>query len=399
MAFFFLCLFTFVMFFQPVGVFPELEPIRPYRYSALLALATFLFWGKKSEIPLLSIPNARFFFLFVAWQVISSASIWLHGALDTFTNIWLNLLIIYIIIVKSCTDEKKVKYVILMVVAGISYLSFKSISDLMLNYQPGLRPMGFGWYENSNDLVFILACAIPFALCLGELSKSILMRYFFIAVASLFVLNILLSASRNGLLGLMVVGCLSLIFMKKLSRFFRYAILGLLITCVLTFGISTVMTRSDLVPGQLTGDASSEGRLEQWRACLRMVKDHPFLGVGPGEAIYKMREYHGIPGLVPHNTLVQAFAETGIPGGIFFVLCTIFPLWEAWKFFISNRDKMAMPSIILYKYLVISLAGFWACAFFSNRVYFKILYVLIALIVAVRQNILKPQNILEQNVN
>jgi hypothetical protein len=38
MAFFFLCLFTFIMFFQPAFVFESLAPYRPYRYSAIIAI-------------------------------------------------------------------------------------------------------------------------------------------------------------------------------------------------------------------------------------------------------------------------------------------------------------------------------------------------------------------------
>lgn len=397
MAFFFLNVFTFIMFFQPAFVFESLAPYRPYRYSAIIAIVSFLLLGKKSDTPLLSISNARFFFLFAAMQVISSSAIWFHGGLDTFQNIWLNLLIIYIIIVKTCTDEQKIKSIIFMIVAAIFYLSYKSVSDVMINYQPGARPLGFGWYENPNDLVLILNCTIPLALYLWESSKSTIVRYFFLTIASLFAFNILLSASRNGLLGLMAVGCMCLLFMKNISRFIRFSILALLISSVVTFGVATVFTRSDLVSRQLTGDESSENRIVQWKACLRMVKSHPFLGVGPGESPFEIRNYGGIRGMVPHNTLVQVFAETGIPGGIFFIMCTIFPIWEARKFFKikGNRNRLQDSPVILYKYLIVALCGFWVCAFFSNRVYFKILYVLIALITAIRENILKPDGVID----
>lgn len=391
MAFLVLNLFTFVMFFQPTSVWPALAPYRPYRYSAIAAIISFFFFGKKSDIPLFSIPNVRYFFLFVAMQTLSAAAIWLHGAVDLFMTTWLNLLIIYTIIVKTCTDEKKIKSIIFMIVAAIFYLSYKSVSDVIINYYPGLRPKGFGWYEDPNDLVLILNCIIPLALCLGELSDSIITRYAFIAIAVLFAVNILLSASRNGLLGLMTVGCLSLLFMKKVTGFLRYSILAALIGSVATFGIANVLSRSDLLPGQLSGDSSSENRIVQWKACMKMTLCHPFLGIGPNEARFQARDYGGVRGLMPHNTLVQVFAETGIPGGIFFILCTIYPLWEAWNFFRAkeNGHRLHEPSVIMYKYLVIALSGFWICAFFSNRVYFKILYVFIALITALRENVLK----------
>ena len=395
MAFFFLNLFTFVMFFQPVAVFPFLEPYHPYRYSAYVALITFLFFGKKAEIKLLSNKNVRYFLLFVAAQVASSSVIWLHGGWYTFRELWLNLVIIYFLIAKSCINERKIKWIIFMIVAGVFYLSYYSIGDFVNHGRLGYRALGFGWYENGNDLVFILVTTIPLAFYLAESSPNIVVRYLLLGVCSLYGANILLTGSREGLLGLLAIGPLSVLGSRKMTRVTKGAILALIVVSSVTIGLTTIMSRKDLAPGQLTGDASSENRIVQWKACLRMVRAHPLFGVGPGESAFAMRDYGGVRGLVPHNTLIQVFAETGIPGGILFVMCTIYPLWEAWKFFRSNRGNMDIPGFILYRYLIISLFGLWVCAFFSNRVYFKILYVLIALITALRENIIKEEQDVE----
>jgi len=380
------------MFFQPTFVFPALEPYRPYRYSAIIAIGSFFLVGKKSDIPLFSIPNVRYFFLFVAMHLISAAVIWIHGAIDLFQTTWLNLIIIYIIIVKICTDEKKIKAILFMIVSALIYLSYYSTHDYITNYYPGYRAKGFGWYEEANDISLILTCALPLALCLADLSRTILVKYLFVSVAAVFAFNILICGSRNGLLGLVSVGGLGIIFMKRISRPVRIGVLALLVVSIVGFGIANVLSRSDIQGSGLTGDASSESRIVQWKACIRMTLHHPLLGVGPNESRFNMVDFGGVRGLMPHNTLVQVFAETGIPGGLFFVMCTIYPLWEAWKFFkVKENRESAEQSVTIYKYLVIALAGFWICAFFSNRVYFKILYVLVALITALNENILKKQ--------
>jgi O-antigen ligase len=163
-----------------------------------------------------------------------------------------------------------------------------------------------------------------------------------------------------------------------------------MILSVTTVGVATVMGRADL-GGQMVGDASSENRLVQWRACVVMMLKNPVLGVGPGESAYVMRDYGGIQGLAPHNTLLQVFAETGIPGGIFFFLFACYPIWVAMKKLKNRRDSVHDPAWSIYKYLTIALLGFWACAIFSNRVQFAILYVLIALMVALEENILNKE--------
>jgi len=124
-----------------------------------------------------------------------------------------------------------------------------------------------------------------------------------------------------------------------------------------------------------------------------MLEDHPILGIGPGESAGAMRDYGGVRGLPPHNTLIQIFAETGIPGGIFFALFTCYPLWQAWKYFRRKKrqGRALSPADMTYRYLIISLTGFWVCAFFSNRVTFSILYVLIAMIVAIQENVFETE--------
>jgi O-antigen ligase len=91
--------------------------------------------------------------------------------------------------------------------------------------------------------------------------------------------------------------------------------------------------------------------------------------------------------LAAHNTLLQIFAETGIPGGVFFTLFCLIPLFEIRKFQKKNKysDRIG---VLEYKLLTIAFTGFWVCAIFGNRVEFYILYVLIALMVAIKVNIL-----------
>lgn len=391
-------IFTFIMFFQPVSVFPELEPFRPYRVSLLLALTTFFFSAEKSKKNLFANKYTLFFFLFVGAQVASAAQIWLTGGLTIFKEVWLPIVIIFVLIAKSCTDERKVRWILVMIIAGITYLSYFSLHDyymvLSSDYlEHTYRVQGFGWYGLANDLAFIFVVVIPLAFYMAETTPNFFLRYLFLLLCGLFTINTLLAASRNGLLGLITVLplCIFLSDPQKgviKSKAVKSGIFMLVVISILAVGISALLSRRDLGVEGLTGDASSENRIVQWKACFRMVQENPIFGVGPRESRYQMINFGGIRGVPPHNTLVQVFADTGIPGGIFFILCTIYPLWDAWRFFKNRHTYKNTPEVILYRYLSISLFGLWVCAFFSNRVYFKIPYVLVALIVALQQNIL-----------
>ena len=381
MSFYFLKIFIFIMFFQPTYVFPSLEAIKPFKLSALLTIISYLLSNENYKIKFISNTYSKYFLLFVFMQVLSSSRIWFHGGYETLLG-WLNYIIIYFLIVKLCNTHERIQSIILMIFLGIIYLSIFSLINVAEN-KFAIRASGFGWYENGNDLVLILISVIPLSMYLTESYQSYIVRYFVTTMMGIFTLTIFFSQSRQGLLGLTLIICLSLFASKRISRAVRIVIFAIVLFLVLTVGLASVLLRDDLSNG-LLGDDSSENRLVQWEACLRMVKHHPFLGVGPNESISNMRSYGGIGGLAPHNTLIQVFAETGIFGGVFFIMFACYPIIDAYKHYVRGKNSLQEKNDLIYRYLMISLLGFWTCAIFSNRIHFTILYVLVALIVATK---------------
>jgi O-antigen ligase len=371
------------MFFQPAFVFPQLEAYQPVKYAAILAMAAYFFSRPRSSVPFFSNKVNVFFVIFIVLQVMSASAIWLAGGVEML-SFWFRIFIIYYLIVKSVNTPERVTQVSLMIVLAIVYLSYFSLSKYGLAYIPAMRIGGFGLYENPNDLAIILVAAIPLALLVANTSRSFIIRYFFIAVAGLFAFNILFTGSRNGLLGLLAVGVLGIIYSKRTAAFLKYTLLAVLIGAVFTVGKASVLSRHDL--SGLSGDDSSENRIEQWKAGIGMLERHPLLGVGPFQFSDNAAEYGGIHGLQAHNTLLQVFAESGIPGGIFFALFTFYPFYRGLKI-ATDKTLAQTRSAIYYKFLIASLAGFWVCAFFSNRYQFYSLYILVALLVAVSETI------------
>lgn len=391
MAFFILCIAIFIMFFQPAFVIPSLESLQPLRNSAIAALLAYFFTSDKANTKFFSSKINRFFIFFVFVQVISSAIIWTGAGIETF-NYWLRIGIVYFLITKLATTEKRIRTLSLMIVLGILYLAYFSISTFVLNYQPGMRAKGFGWYDNANDIAIILVSVIPLVIMLADSSKSMLARYMYIGIAGIFVFNILFTGSRNGLIGLSATGLLSLIHFKSMARFLKIVMFVLLFSAVAVIGVRNVLNRSDL-SGAVGGDESSEDRLVQWRVAMNMLADHPLLGIGPNEFTTYVADYGGIRGLQPHNTFIQVFAESGLLGGISFILFGTYPLYYAWQMIKKkNAKKFVSLGSSCYKFIAFSLTGFWICAFFSNRYQFYILYILIALLVAVKENILAKEN-------
>ncbi|MFH1460561.1 MAG: O-antigen ligase family protein [Candidatus Omnitrophota bacterium] len=387
MAFFLLCLTVFIMFFQPTYIFPWSEQYQPLRICAIAALFFYFFSDKKSNANFFSYKINLYFVLFIFWQTLSSFTIWSQAGLDTL-NLWLKLGIVYYLIFKSVTNEKKLITIIFTIILALGYLCYYAITNFIINYTPGIRASGFGWYENANDLSLIFVAVIPLSFLVINLTNKLFIKLFYLFCSASFAFTVLFTGSRNGLLGVAVVGFFSTIFAKKLPKVIRGSVLVILVLAISSIGVASVLSRSNITG--LRGDDSSEDRIIQWKAGMRMIAVRPLFGVGRDEFGSYAEEYGGIRGMQPHNTLIQVFAESGIPAGIFFSLFSLLPLWIMCKDFKyeNSFSHEKAKNITAYKYLWVSLLGFWACAFFGNRYHAYILFVVIALIVTVKANMI-----------
>ena len=116
---------------------------------------------------------------------------------------------------------------------------------------------------------------------------------------------------------------------------------------------------------------ATSGRSLIWRSTLRMIKDHPLLGVGLGRFGYHYPFYQaeflkGLKGGGPlnakrtHNEYLQVLAETGIGGFICFVLF-LFLLYKRLVLLLRKKGSENLGFLALASGISAGLAG----AFFS----------------------------------
>ena len=176
--------------------------------------------------------------------------------------------------------------------------------------------LGVGLYE-TNYFATILVLVIPVAFVFAAQAPDRLRRTLWTMGGLLLVLELFLTSSRGGFLGLLVA---SMVFVYR-----RRGLTGALgIVAVLLVGLIVVPTdlgsrlwtvfgdHSGAMPAGL--DASNRAHEALFWAALRMIGDNPIFGVGPLNFKALSTLYTGLPqGNIAHNSFLEVAAEFGLP--------------------------------------------------------------------------------------
>ncbi|MGV8930555.1 MAG: O-antigen ligase family protein [Luteimonas sp.] len=242
-----------------------------------------------------------------------------------------------------------------------------------------------GIFNDPNDLGMVFIMCLPMAMLLaGRGGMMGLRRLFWLLVAAVLVYGVYLTDSRGSLLALVVM--LGVYVWRK-----RGIVTAGALGAVALVGL--MMLPSRLQEMEVSED-SAMGRVDAWYEGLQMFFADPVFGIGAGG-------YSDLNQLTAHNSFVLVLTETGFIGftlwlafigyGFRMVLAvlnqpedlrltgwlpedadeaSVGQLQQAWTF----DRKIALA-------LLLSLCGFFACAFFLSRGYVIILYLQAALVV------------------
>ena len=176
--------------------------------------------------------------------------------------------------------------------------------------------LGVGLYE-TNYFATILVLVIPMAFVFASQAPDAVRRTLWTLGGLLLVLELFLTSSRGGFLGLLVAG---MVFVYR-----RRGVPGALgVVAVLLVGLIVIPTdlgsRLWTVLGDRSADmpvaleASNRAHEALFWAALRMIGDNPIFGVGPLNFKSLSTLYTGLPqGNIAHNSFLEVAAEFGIP--------------------------------------------------------------------------------------
>lgn len=231
---------------------------------------------------------------------------------------------------------------------------------------------------DANYFALDACLVIPVAYLFVRRTKVPWERGFAFACLVLTIFSTFLGGSRGGMLGL-GAGFLWLLWHAP-RRLRNFAILVVLITPPLLWSpFSPVRRLIHPVASDVNGE---EARLIAWKAGLRMIEQHPIVGIGLGQFKPKM-DIYADPGTridsIAHNTYLEIAAETGIPNFLVFMALLFFTYLS-----LSQTRRRALSTGPPLVHLAATgvqagLVGFIVGAFFLSAEHMKLFWLMMFL--------------------
>jgi O-antigen ligase len=402
--------FTALLLFRPQDTLPLLEPLHLPEVAALVALAAMAIRRASRGVP--PVPAAGDFAAlaaFAATMVLTAPfSIWPSGALSTFTDLFLKVVLVFLLLVHSLSSPRLLRRFTWLIVVAMGYIAARGVIDYArgTNLLMGERLQGAvpGLMGNPNDLAMNMVTFLPFAAFAALGRGRPLARLFAAGVTLLMLATILFAKSRGGFLALAVTLVLIVVQAGRLRPGLVAAVLvGALVAPPLMpqsfwTRVSSILNAED----DETGSRAARKTLleDGWNAFM----DHPLTGVGAGQfQNYNPPERQEL-WRETHNVELQVLSELGIIGGLTFAVLLgrgTRTLYRSWCAFRPRRTRStgsgssrAAPVDAAFEprerewmrqhvaACIAAFAGWLVCAQFGSIGYYWTLYYVLALAIA-----------------
>lgn len=394
-------LFIAAAYLHPLQFMPGLKYSN---FTTGVAFVIFLAWGFHILVYRdLYIPKSKqwvWFFSFALLAGLSSAMRW--GESSFYYIDLLKVFVLYFLIAVLT----KTKRHIFILIAALLFLGlmtavlaiYQNIHGVGLKMSGGiLRITGFS--DNPNDLALSLLLLLPFTIGLFLKINRFAAKAAALILLFLFLLVIALTFSRAVYLALPIVFILSVWkFIKKDKRALVIVMIFLAIAPAFHFLPQRFFKRIETI-SMVNIDPSIWSRVDGYVVGLKMMAEHPFVGVGIGRW---QREYWPLAIEMPlirtkmssvqHNIFIEVGSETGVTGLILFVLLTIHAFKDARiASIIFEKSKDTFLSIFS-KSLEIGLIGFLISTMFVAAIHVKFFWIILGFILALKRLALKMRS-------
>jgi O-antigen ligase len=302
-----------------------------------------------------------------------------HSAFYIITVYWKTLALAFLLIV-SLRNIRDVRRMVWATAAGGVLLAFVSVFINHISKERGANAY------DANDIGTIVVMTLPLVIFAIQMTKGVRRM---LCIGGLIVLAecIVISSSRGAFAGTLFVGVALLLFLPGVSVVKRVMYVGAISITLAAFAPAgywdSIITTFTNPTADYNWDAG-QGRRQLAKRGIGYMMDHPIFGLGIDN--FEMEEgllsdYAqaqtargiGVKWSAPHNSWVEAGAETGIPGLILWgalVLGSTASLVKLRKGMPASWSSSGTPDqrfvYLATLYVPIALIGFLVCATFVS---------------------------------
>ena len=381
MAFVSLLIYTLIIYLRPQEIFQALERVELVQYAALATLVLAVTTEPVDVRRLFRRPSVLCLVGFLASVTLSHLShLYLTAAWESFADFGKTVVLVILIAWVVRTPRRHYLY-IWTLLGATAFLAVQGIQQSITGFNwggvrilldshgiDGARILGWGIFNDPNDLALALVFMVPFAL--GALMGGPVPRNPALGASllALLIYGIYLTSSRGGIMALVV--SMAAMAAPRWGAKVAIPLAGVGAAGLILAGIGRLGT-------PIPGEASAMDRLWLWSEGLQMLKEAPLFGVGKGMFTDFLPQ-------TAHNSVVLALAETGLVGGFFWIATFYFAARDLLNISALRHAKDAgvRDLAALAGMLLAGMGGFLTAAFFLSRTYLVVLYVPVGLAAA-----------------
>jgi O-antigen ligase len=404
--------FTAVLLLRPQDQLPGLSALHLAEICAIIGIGPMLLHRFVRRLPVFRVTPETLGLIAFGAVIVGTIpfSIWPGGAFGVFTDAYLKLLVVFVLMMNTLTTPKRLQQVMWLILLCVGYIAARGVFDYArgVNLVEGGRLAGAvgGIFGNPNDLAMNMVTLLPSAAVVAISPRSSGLRRGTAAlIVALMMATIVFTKSRGAMLGLVVMLVILVIVGRKIRRGFA-TMVAVGVVAATPFMPSSFWARMASIVDERRDAREFTGSREARRIVMQegiaTFVERPLTGVGAGQFQNHDPTGRQQPWKQTHNALIQTAAETGIFGLLAFTFLIVRGAMASVvtrRMLTRIRQRRGAADAIgavlseedqrwLYAHSVAmtaGLAGWFTCAMFASVAYNWTFYYMLALTVAARE--------------
>jgi O-antigen ligase len=314
-----------MVFFRPQDEIPTLQFLHLAEMCAIGGLTALMMGRLSRNLPVSRITPelVGIFALGLLIILLAPFSIWMGGAIGVFKDLYMKVMLIFLLMVNVLTSPKRIERLTWLVVVASGYIGFRAVLDYArgVNLVENGRVKGAisGIFGNPNDLAMNMVSVLPLALFIA-MRPGRTGRRLFGLLAALFMLGAIVAThSRSGAVGLAAMAIVLVSFAIRTRPGLVFGSALLLVLAMPLAPASYWERIASITDASKDETGSREARKNLLRESTQAFLENPLTGVGAGQFKNWNPQGRVEPWREAHDVFLQVGSELGIGGLTLFV--------------------------------------------------------------------------------